>query len=65
MSSAARRVARLEGTVGGGTPVIIWQHVEETQDAAISRWKLENPGKDPNATGLTVYITQWAEQERK
>lgn len=58
--SLAARVTKLEERTSSGV-IVMWRHHTETDDAAVARWKRENPGQDPDATGLRVILVKWAD----
>jgi hypothetical protein len=54
------RLEKLEAEGRSGVPIVIWQHYEETSQAAVARWKRNHPRQDPDATGLRVMIIKWS-----
>jgi hypothetical protein len=57
--SIATRLDKLESGSRSGAPIIIWQHHDETSEAAAERWKRENPGKDIDTTNHKVVFVSW------
>ena len=54
------RVAKLESQ-GGGQLVVMWRHVNETDETARARWRAENPGKSLEAAPLVVMLLRFAD----
>jgi hypothetical protein len=57
MSSLTRRLERLEGTAGtheGPTCIVVSDSPDETSDAAVARYRAENPDISENANFIVV-----------
>jgi hypothetical protein len=62
MSNLMNRLGRLEEVMDPKRLIVVWQNHDETEDAAITRWRTAHPG-EPQPNPDNVQLIRWEQPQ--